>query len=232
MMYCLRHQGCTHGYHLASDSGGWYRWKSILDEIQNARTTSQWAIEVRAQAKEIYRTEYYSEKELSTAVYFSMFTLSEEQKVRFQSVWEQTPGNSRYLRLWAARAVASHTKMSIRDPTRFAAKASTALKGAISGIFHMTDIANIPSILKKGLTPGGDRFGRRSRADLHFTAFTIFENDQTDNRGAMLAKRLGKAQSEDTPLAIISMILLDDILLAITLAFSLECFTLRQHLSL
>jgi glycosyltransferase involved in cell wall biosynthesis len=176
-----------------------------LDEILNPRTTSQWAIEVRAQVREIYRTEYYTEKQLSTAVYFSMFTLSEEQKVRYQALFEQQPGNSHYRRLWAARAVSSHTKYSIHDPTRFAAKASTALKGAISGIFHMTDIANIPNILKKGLTPGGDRFGRRTRADLHFTAFTIFENDQADTKGSTLAKRLRKAQKEDTQLAIISL---------------------------
>ena len=64
MMFCLRHQGCTHGYNLACDSGGWYRWKNILNEIEDARTTSRWAIEVRNQATQIYQTEYYTDKQL------------------------------------------------------------------------------------------------------------------------------------------------------------------------
>jgi hypothetical protein len=190
---------------LASDSGGWYRWKSILSEIKDARTTSRWAIEVCTQVTQIYQTEYYTDKQLSVAMYLSMFTLSEEHIVRFQALFEQQPGNSHYRRLWAARAASSHTKCSIHDPTRFAAKASIALKGVISRIFHMTDLANVPNILKEGLTPGGDRFGRRKRADIHFTAFTIFENGQADNRGSILAKRLRRAQAEDTQLAIISM---------------------------
>ena len=125
--------------------------------------------------------------------------------MRYQMAWQQVPGVSRFNKLWAARAVASHKKISIFDPTRFATVASTALQGVISGIFHITEASNVKSIIQRGLTPGGNRFGRSVRADVHFTAFTAFETNQSDNRGAVLAKRLGKAQREGIELAVDSM---------------------------
>jgi hypothetical protein len=134
-----------------------------------------------------------------------MFTYSEEHKVRFQGAFDKDEANSYYRLLWAVRIVSGHKPFSIHDPTRFAASAPGLLKGAVSGIFHITDSVNVPSILKKGLVPGGNREGRKIRADVHFTAFTIFETDDCWNRGSVLSKRLEIAQANNLQLAMIAV---------------------------
>ena len=114
-----------------------------------------------------------------------MFPQHKKEKVRFQGAYEQRRDQESLARLYAVRAVSGHRTCRILNPLRFAARPSTALQGAISGLFHLIDADNVPSILAKGLVPGcrANRRPQTGRQDLHFTAFSPFEEYYGNGRG-------------------------------------------------
>ena len=136
-------------------------------------------------------------------IYYSLFIQRRDHKIRNQVAWQQRVGSTQFHSLHAVRAVTGHRQCTLLDPLRFAVPAPPPVQGQISGLFHLTDADNIPSILQRGMVPGGMRAGRRM--DVHFTAFSIFEDENRRNRGVVVARRLREAQGSARKLAQISL---------------------------
>ena len=147
----------------------------------------------------------FTDADIARVIFYALHVQSPRHKIRYQGAWEQMPGDTKAHKLYAVRAVSGHAQCSIHDPLRFAAQAPSTMKAHISGLFHITDIDHISSILSKGLVPGGEKEHNRKILDLHFTAFSPFETNQANNGGAIIASRLREAQAKGKALIQISL---------------------------
>jgi len=88
--------------------------------------------------------------------------------------------------------------IDILDPERIAVDVPRSIGMYIAGIFHVTTLDKLGSILRKGLYPGGISV-RKKRMDSHFTPFF-----PTDPRNEFMQKRLDQAQGSNERLIVLS----------------------------
>ncbi len=93
-------------------------------------------------------------------------------------------GTGKYLRPLALRSCSGQKNWKQLDPLRFAAVATPALLALLPGLFHITTIANIASIVAHGLKPG-HLLTEGGRKDVHFSPFTPY-----DNRNEMMREKM------------------------------------------
>ena len=74
-----------------------------------------------------------------------------------------------FIRHRAVRAVSGHGGINILDPERIAAQVPEGISAYISGVFHITEMNNLPGIFRHGLQPVGKH--EFSRQDVHFMTF-------------------------------------------------------------
>jgi hypothetical protein len=72
------------------------------------------------------------------------------------------------------------------------------MQGSISGLFHITNASNLKSIMTTGLQPGHKtpRALKAGWIDLHFTAFSDFEDERGPGRLDEMTARLTQARNE------------------------------------
>jgi len=163
MMMCLRHKGCFHG-DLGCDSGGWYLFEKIVDTVKNHWQSARWSKEIARIVYNLFPA--YRDNDVARVIYYALHVQSTKHKVRNQGGWEQLGGVRTAHKLYAVRAVSGQSECSIHDPLRFAALAPISMKSHIAGLFHITEVEHLSSILSKGLVPGGEKEHKRKRADL------------------------------------------------------------------
>jgi hypothetical protein len=90
---------------------------------------------------------------------------------RYQLIMEKRQGSQQmeFVRPRAVRTVSGHSSINILDPERIAAPVPEGILAHISGIFHITEMENLPNIFRHGLRPGGRH--EFSRQDVHFVPF-------------------------------------------------------------
>ena len=96
---------------LGCDSGGWYLFSKILDEVMFGK--SMWARIVNQEAVSAYGR--FTKEELAILIFQALFPQG-RAKVRSQGAWEQMRDANRPCKLWAIRATSGHRPCRILDP--------------------------------------------------------------------------------------------------------------------
>ena len=114
----------------------------------------------------------------------SLVPASAFDNVRWQLVIEVEYDTGKYLHPLAVRACSGQKNWKQLDPLRFAAVATPALISLLPGLFHITTIDNIASIVAHGLKPGHLVTAGR-RKDVHFSPFPPY-----DGRNEMMREKM------------------------------------------
>ena len=99
-------------------------------------------------------------------------------KTRFQITVEVDGGSDTILRPHAIRAASGHSDFDYLDPVRVASVANDALLQAVPGMFHMTTVDRVRSIIQQGLLPGSG-VSQGGRHDIHMSPFAPLDGRNT-----------------------------------------------------
>ena len=169
MSHCLctvlRHVDCIYGDHLGCDSGGWYHLEHIArilyhgvteHNVRNQAWRPPWVSELEVRLRGKGLLDHMSEEKWLFVILRALSPGTHEPP-RYQLILEKRQGSDpmEFVRPRAVRTVSGHSSINILDPERVAAQVPEGILAHISGVFHITEMENLPSIFRHGLQPGG-----------------------------------------------------------------------------
>ncbi len=151
------------------------------------------------QVKQFQGRTYLGNDHVGIYMLQALIPFSRREKTRFQVAIEVERHTNNWIRPVAARAASGHRNWSLLDPTRIAGIATTDLLRTLPGLFHMTSLSNITTIIRSGLKPGC-MLTRRGRVDTHFAPFPPH-----DHRNGLMEKKLQQIRKSGESFAGVSV---------------------------
>jgi hypothetical protein len=148
--------------------------KNIVVMVRHRWQQAKWSSEIAKIVFNLFPD--YTDADVARVIYYALHVQSTKHKIRNQGAWEQLAGVNTAHKLHAVRAVSGQSECSIHDPLRFAVLAPISMKSHIAGLFHITEVEHLSSILSKGLVPGGDK--EHNGSELTFTLWPSHHSKQ------------------------------------------------------
>ncbi len=146
----LRHWGCTSKGRESCDSGGWFICEDIYKMLTWEPNRTKHCCH---RAHEFHQVQHPSDGNVAIMVMRSLIPAGIFERTRFQLVVEVDHDTNHYLCPLAIRACSGQKNIMQLDPLRFAAVASDELIALLPGLFHLTPLSNVNSIVAGGLQP-------------------------------------------------------------------------------
>ncbi len=128
-------------------SGGWFKWRDLMGMLNGSIRH-----DLRP-AKNFQRQTYYGTDHVGIYMLQAMIPGNFREKTRFQVAIEVDSLTGEWLRPAAGRAASGQSDWGLLNPSRIAGAATGDLLKTLPGLFNLTSLSNITSIIKYGLKP-------------------------------------------------------------------------------
>ena len=145
----LLHYGClVNGVVLGCASGGGFRWRAIMGMLSGTLRHDL------RHARHFQGRTYRGNDHVGIFMLQALIPGNRRDETRVQVAIEVERVTNDWIRPAAGRAASGHRDWALLDPRRIAGTATSDLLRTLPGLFHLTNLNSITSIIRSGLKPG------------------------------------------------------------------------------